>query len=85
MTHKELAEQINKRLSAGIKNDSDKKECLDLDEKVRSFISVANDEEFKDFRRRCRGFEAFGMIVEGLKYDAGKEKYVAELLERKRL
>lgn len=73
-----LAKLINKRLRDGVKTNTDKNECLKLDETLSAFVEEASEEEVIEFRKFCYGLEVFVMIVEGLKYDTDKEKYEAE-------
>lgn len=82
MDYRELARRINERLCAGVKTLADREDCLLLDKEWAKFVQVASEEELRDFKSRSIGLEAFAMIVEGLKYDADKEKYLAEAAQR---
>ncbi len=81
MDSRELTEAIHRRLRLGIKTNADREECLVIDEKWRNFIETASEEKVKEFEQRTIGLEAFAMIVEGIKYERDKEKYLAELAQ----
>ena len=75
MDSRELTEAIHRRLRSAIRTNTDREECLAIDEKWRNFIETANEDEINAFERRTIGLETFAMIVEGIKYDADPKKY----------
>ena len=85
MDSRELTEAIHRRLRLGIKTDDDREECLIIGEQWRKFIETASEEKVKEFERRTIGLESFAMIVEGIKYERDKEKYLAELEQREHI